>query len=162
LSSVASDLSLQQRYYARGGCFGCGPANEKGLRIQSYPDGLSADCEVRADWRPQGHHEAFAGVLNGGIIGTLLDCHSNWTAAWHLMQRDGLDRPPFMVTADFHVKLRRPTPMDVPLRLIAKAVSSDGSRVEVEARIEAGSEVTARCVGHFVAVGPDHPAYERW
>ncbi|MCV5824729.1 hypothetical protein OFN33_30195, partial [Escherichia coli] len=83
-----------------GICFGCGPANEKGLHIRSFPEG----DEVVATWRAEPHHMAFPGVLNGGIIGALLDCHSNWTAAYHLMKRNGLDKPPCTVTADFHVK----------------------------------------------------------
>ncbi len=48
-------------------CFGCGPANEKGLRINSFPDG----DEVIAEWRAEPHHQAFPGMLNGGIIGAL-------------------------------------------------------------------------------------------
>jgi hypothetical protein len=46
-------------------------------------------------------HEAFPSVLSGGIIGALLDCHSNWTAAWTLMRRSGADAPPATVTASF-------------------------------------------------------------
>ena len=45
--------------------------------------------ELVADWQPLPHHAAFDGVLNGGIIGTLLDCHANWTAAMHLMRDAG-------------------------------------------------------------------------
>ena len=88
----------------------------KGLRIRSIPTG----DEVVADWTPEPHHEAFPGMLNGGIIGALLDCHGNWTAAWHLMQKAGADRPPVTVTADYAVKLRRPTPSAGPVRLRAR------------------------------------------
>ena len=44
-----------------------------------------------AEWKPEPHHLAFEGVLNGGICGALLDCHSNWTAAMHLMRQAGAD-----------------------------------------------------------------------
>ena len=158
----AADASLQERFAPENACFGCGPANPRGLRVRSFPSGDGPDAEVTADWRPEPHHEAFSGVLNGGIIGTLLDCHSNWTAIWHLMQRDGLTSAPCTVTADFHVKLRRPTPTDRPLRLTARAVASEGPRVTVEAELRSGDEVTATCRGRFVAVEPDHPAYHRW
>ena len=30
-----------------------------------------------------------------------LDCHANWTAAWHLMRARGLDRPPTTVTLEY-------------------------------------------------------------
>ena len=31
-------------------------------------------------------------MLNGGIVGALLDCHSNWAAAYHLMTNAGATR----------------------------------------------------------------------
>ncbi len=157
-----ASLSLQERYAPQNKCFGCGHSNEKGLRIRSFPTADSAEAEVIAEWTPEAHHEAFDGVLNGGIIGTLLDCHSNWAAVWHLMQRDGLVEAPSTVTADFHVKLMKPTPTDKPVKLSARAVSSVGSKVTVEATLSSGDEVTATCEGHFVAVRPGHPAYHRW
>ncbi|NNF70413.1 MAG: PaaI family thioesterase, partial [Acidimicrobiia bacterium] len=57
---------------------------------------------VVADWTPEPHHQAFHGVINGGIIGSLLDCHSNWTAAWHLFDTRADGTFPVTVTADFH------------------------------------------------------------
>ena len=102
------------------------------------------------------------GILNGGICGALLDCHSNWTAAYHLMKASGASTPPCTVTADFHVTLKRPTPMDVPLTLRAKVVESLADRAVVEATLEAGGRVTALCRGTFVAVKEGHPAYHRW
>src|SRR5262245_44941430 len=98
--------SLQETYAPANACFGCGPANPKGLRIRSFAQG----DEVVAEWKPEPYHEAFPGVLNGGIIGTLLDCHCNWAAVWHLMQRNNMDHAPCTVTADYYIKLMRPTP----------------------------------------------------
>jgi acyl-coenzyme A thioesterase PaaI-like protein len=150
--------SLQDTYAPGNRCFGCGPANDQGLRIKSRPEG---DALV-ADWTPSPHHEAFPGVLNGGIIGALLDCHSNWTAAWHLMNRAGAAAPPCTVTAEFHVKLRRPTPLQAPLRLRATVVESTEDRATVEATLESGGALCATCRGTFVAVKEGHPAYHRW
>ena len=151
-------MSLQDRYAPRTRCFGCGPANEKGLRIKSHPEGDELVCE----WTPEPHHEAFGGVLNGGIIGVLFDCHSNWTAAFHLMSRDGQETLPSTVTAEFHVRLRRPTPTSGPVRLVARVVESSQDRATVEARLEAGGQVTATCRAVFVAVKEGHPAFHRW
>jgi len=150
--------SLQDTYAPENRCFGCGPANEQGLRLKSFVEG----DEVICTWTPEKHHEAFAGMLNGGICGALLDCHSNWTAAHHLMVRDGAEAPPCTVTAEFHVRLRRPTPTDGPLTLRARVVESTTNKVVVEATLEAGGEVTSTCRGVFVAVGEGHPAYHRW
>ncbi|AKT39163.1 PaaI family thioesterase [Chondromyces crocatus] len=149
--------SLQDRYAPNNMCFGCGPANEKGLRLKSRVEG----DELVADFVPEEHHQAFAGMLNGGITGALLDCHSNWAAAHHLMQVRGEEAPPCTVTADFHVKLKRPTPLG-PMRLRARVVETEGDRVIVEATLEAGGKITATCKGTFVAVKEGHPAYHRW
>lgn len=153
-----TETSLQDKYAPHNECFGCGPSNQKGLRIKS----IVKDDRVVADWQPEPHHEAFPGMLNGGIQGALLDCHSNWTAAWHLMERTGQHTPPCTVTADFHVKLLRPTPSKGSLHLEAWVVDSSDRRATIDAEISVDGEVCATCRGNFVAVKPGHPAYHRW
>jgi acyl-coenzyme A thioesterase PaaI-like protein len=150
--------SVQDTYAPSNRCFGCGPANDKGLRIKSHEEG----DELVAEWRPEPHHQAFDGIVNGGILGALLDCHSNWTAAIHLMKKAGADTPPCTVTADFHVTLKRPTPMDALLKLRAHVVQSSDDRAVIDATIEANGKITATCRGTFVAVKEGHPAYHRW
>ncbi len=150
--------SLQDRYAPDNCCFGCGPANEKGLRIKSY---VAGDA-VLADFVPEPHHQAFEGMVNGGIIGALLDCHSNWTAAYALMKARGLEVPPCTVTAEFHVKLLAVTPLGPALHLVARAKEVGKSSVVVEAELSAEGQVTATCRGVFVAVKEGHPAYHRW
>ena len=153
-----SEKSIQETYAPKLACFGCGPANEKGLHIRSFPNGE----EVVADFQPEAYQEAFPGVLSGGIIGTLLDCHCNWTAAWHLMKRNALDHPPCTVTAEYTITLLRPTPTDKPIRLVARVVESTDDRAVVEGELIAHDKVTATNVPRQVAVKPGHPAYHRW
>ena len=105
-AGAVNAASLQERWAPRNRCFGCGPANERGLRDRSFPEG----DEVVCSWTPEPHHEAFDGFLNGGIIGALFDCHCNWTALHHLITTRAAHRAPCTVTAEFHVILRRPTP----------------------------------------------------
>ena len=150
--------SLQDTYAPHTRCFGCGPSNEKGLRIKSFPEGDGCVAE----FRPEPHHEAFPGVLNGGIIGALLDCHSNWTACWALMRASGADKPPVTVTADFHVFLKRPTPLDSVLKIRGKVLEQKQDRCVIESTIEANDKITATCTGTFIAVKEGHPAYHRW
>jgi acyl-coenzyme A thioesterase PaaI-like protein len=151
-------ISLQEQFAPQSRCFGCGPANPVGLGIRSY---LQGDLLV-AMWNPAEHHQAFPGMLNGGIIGTLLDCHSNWCAAWHLMQAAGLSRPHCTVTADYSVKLLRPTPLTSPVELLARVVSLVSDRAVIEAELKSGGKARAQCRGTFVAVQPGHPAYHQW
>jgi acyl-coenzyme A thioesterase PaaI-like protein len=155
---MGESQSLQEQYAPESTCFGCGPANAKGLRIRSVVEGHA----VVAEWRAEPHHEAFPGVLNGGIVGALLDCHSNWTAAFHLMRASGADHVPSCVTAEYAVKMRKPTPTAGVLRLEAKVVESGADRATVEATLSTDGVVTATCRGVFVAVKPGHPAYHRW
>jgi acyl-coenzyme A thioesterase PaaI-like protein len=154
-------ISLQQRYAPLGVCFGCGHANPDGLHIRSFPSPDDPETIV-ADWLPETQYEAFEGILNGGIVGTLLDCHSNWTAAYHLMKQREASRPSTTVTLEYAVRLLRPTPSDEPVHLSARVVEWSEDRAVVEASLESGGKVTATLRGTFVAVKPDHPAYDRW
>jgi acyl-coenzyme A thioesterase PaaI-like protein len=115
-----------------------------------------------ATWRARPEHEAFPGYLSGGIAGTLLDCHSNWTAAHHLMRTQRLKSIPCTVTAEYHVRFRRPIPTKGPIRLRARVVQAGPERATVETTLTAGGKPCAHCRGTFVAVKPGHPAYHRW
>lgn len=152
------DQCLQDHYAPRNACFGCGPANPDGLRIKSFVQGDELVCT----WQPKPMHEAFPGTLNGGIIGSLLDCHCNWTAAYHLMKQAGLEVPPGTVTAEYTIKLRRPTPTNGPVTLRAKVVESTADRARISGTLEAGGRICATCDGLFVAVPEGHPAFHRW
>jgi acyl-coenzyme A thioesterase PaaI-like protein len=149
---------LQEIYAPRSICYGCGPANSRGLRLESRVEG----DEVVATWTPAPHHEAFEGMLNGGIIGTILDCHCNWTAAYALMRRAGAGRPPCTVTAEYAIRLLRPTPSGAPVTLRARPIEIEDDRARIEGTLSSGGQVCATCRGLFVAVKPGHPAYHRW
>jgi acyl-coenzyme A thioesterase PaaI-like protein len=107
-------------------------------------------------------HQAFPGVLNGGIIGALLDCHCNWAAAYHQMLAQGVAVPPCTVTAEYSIKLRRPTPTDGPLELRAQLVELDGNRAQITGTLTANGSICATCDGLFIAVEAGHPAFHRW
>jgi acyl-coenzyme A thioesterase PaaI-like protein len=106
-------------------------------------------------------------MVNGGIIGSLLDCHSNWTAAIALMNQRGASEPPCTVTSDFHVKLRAPTPSNQKIQVRAWPVEMKADRALIQAELftiptDGEPKLTATCTGWFVAVKPGHPAYHRW
>lgn len=157
--STTVSKSLQETFAPNSICYGCGPANPQGLHIRSF---VGEGGELVAEWQPQPHHQAFPSALNGGIIGTLLDCHCNWTAAYHLMTTQGLEHIPPTVTAEYTIKMLRPTPVDAPVQLRARPVEAQGSKVVVEGELIANGAVCATCRGVFVAVKPGHPAYHRW
>ncbi|MDX1612444.1 MAG: PaaI family thioesterase [Candidatus Thermoplasmatota archaeon] len=155
--------AVQDQHAPNSICFGCGPANDQGLRIKSHWEGDPLkDGVLVMTFTPEEAHQAFPGVVNGGILGTLLDCHSNWAAATALMAEHGWEQAHCTVTADFHVKLKRPTPYPGELTVKARIVVIEGKRATVEAWVEAAGKTTATCTGHFVAVEEGHPAFHRW
>ena len=149
---------VQRTYAPNSICFGCGPANEHGLRIDSF----RTEHGLTMEFVPSDHHQAFPGMINGGIIGTLLDCHGNWAAAVALMDAQGLDEPPCTVTASYDVQLRRPTPHGATLTVNATPTEVLDDRVRVALTLEAEGKVCATGSGLFVAVKEGHPAYHRW
>ncbi|MEM7478089.1 MAG: PaaI family thioesterase [Planctomycetota bacterium] len=154
----SSGTSLQDRFDSQGICFGCGPTNAHGLKIKSYVQG---DLVV-ASFTPSEHHQGFEGMVNGGIIGALFDCHMNWTAAWNLMQAAGAEEPPCTVTGNFHVHFLAPTPTKQELQIEAKILEMTDRKASVEATLCAGGEITAKGQGVFIAVKEGHPAFQQW
>ena len=150
--------AVQDRYAPSSICFGCGPANEEGLRIKSFRDAEG----LRMAFQPQAQHQAFPGVINGGIIGALLDCHGNWTAAISIMDRLGLEQPHCTVTAQYEVKLRRPTPFGPALEVRSRVLVLEDDRAEIMLELKADGETCATGRGLFVAVREGHPAWHRW
>lgn len=149
---------LQETYSPKGVCFGCGPSNPSGLHIKSVP----YEDKVVSYWKPDSKYNAFEGILSGGIVSTLLDCHSNFSAAYSLMFYRCQERLTPTVTAEYKVKLKRPTPINSMLYIVSKPVLVTENYVIIYAKIIADGKVTASSLGKFVAVKEEHPAYKRW
>ncbi|OBK27111.1 thioesterase [Mycobacterium asiaticum] len=128
-------------------CFGCGPANPRGLRLKSY----LADGHVTATFTPWPEHDNGLGFLNGGIIATLLDCHSA-AAALNEAALQGWDPAPgaslAFVTAGIDVRYVRPSPLDTPVELHAVVVKS--SEPEIVCDVELLHDGKTRATGHAV------------
>lgn len=91
-------------------------AAHDGLHLRSYrcEDGLEAEICIPEKFC------SFPGVVSGGVISTLLDCHGNWTAAVALMDEACLPKPPLTMTFNMNTTYKLPTPPDTPLLLRAK------------------------------------------
>ena len=150
--------SLQDKFAPQSICFGCGPNNPHGLKIKSFVEG----SKVVASFTPKPYHHAFPSILNGGIIGAILDCHCNWAASWYFMQKNQLNEPPCTVTAEYKVKLKKPTPINCELTLIAELNEIGQKKAIVSANLIANNQVYDEFTGIFIIVKPSHPAYHRW
>jgi acyl-coenzyme A thioesterase PaaI-like protein len=131
-------------------CYGCGRLNEQGLQIKSYWEGDESVCV----YLPRQEHIAIPGYVYGGLIASLIDCHSTGTAsaaAYRAENRPMDSRPPLrFLTAALHVDYLRPTPLGVPLEVRGKVREIKGRKVVVEAALSAEGQVCAR--GEVVAV----------
>lgn len=130
-------------------CFGCGGENPHGLQIKSHWEGEEAVCR----WTPRPHHVAAPGVLNGGIIATIIDCHSacTATAAGYRAAGREIGSEPLLayVTASLHVDYLQPTPMDGPVELRARVAEQGERRIVVDCDLIARGQTTARGRGVF-------------
>ncbi len=152
------EVGVQRQYAPSSICFGCGPANEKGLQIDSH----RSENGLELYFTPSDEHQAFPGMINGGIIGSLMDCHGNWAAAIALMDKSGANEPPCTVTANYSISLRRPTPAGVELHILAEIDDLQDDRANVSLTLSAEGKICATGTGLFVAVKEGHPAYHRW
>ncbi|MFW9985615.1 MAG: PaaI family thioesterase [Candidatus Odinarchaeota archaeon] len=131
-------------------CWGCGRNNEHGLQLKSYWEG----DETVATWHPKPYHLAFPGALCGGIIASLIDCHSTNTANSAARraedQKSGSDFSKSYVTGSLFVKYLKPTPVDKPVTLRAKVKERKGRKITVSCSLY--SEGVEKAQGEVVAI----------
>ncbi|MGD8807443.1 MAG: PaaI family thioesterase [Chloroflexota bacterium] len=143
---MMSDQKAFQDYYADevSVCYGCGRLNEQGLQIKSYWDGDEAVCT----FRPRPYHTAIPGYVYGGLIASLIDCHSTGTAAAAAYRAEGrpMDTEPPLryVTASLHVDYLRPTPIEADLVVRARVEEIGRRKIVVASELMAGGQVCAR------------------
>ena len=126
-------------------CHGCGADNEKGLRLKSYWDGDEAVCE----WQPGPHHcGGRKENVYGGILASIMECHSVNLAIAHAYKREGrnLGSVPVVnyVTARLQVSYLLPTPIGEALQLRATLDKFEGRKTWVSCALSAGGQVRAQ------------------
>lgn len=124
-------------------CFGCGSHHPDGLQIKSFWDGDTAVCK----WTPQEKYAGWKGLLNGGILGTLVDCHCMCTAmaAAYKEEGRGLDSSPAYryATGTLTVKYLMPTPSDQEIELRATVSEIKKKKTTMECEVWVGGKKTA-------------------
>jgi acyl-coenzyme A thioesterase PaaI-like protein len=134
-----------QDIWPNGTCYGCGPANPHGLQIKSH--WAQDDSGVTCVFTPKPHHNAgFDNVMYGGMLASLCDCHSIWTAiayTYRHERREHGSRPAISyVTGNLNVSYLAPTPLDQPIMLRAHAEEISGRKAKVYCAIFAGEKKT--------------------
>ncbi|HAR68821.1 MAG TPA: thioesterase, partial [Thermus scotoductus] len=126
-------------------CYGCGYLNPMGLHLKTYWKADEGQSETR--FTPSPHHTAIPGFVYGGLLASLVDCHSTATAAAAKAHAEGLDletHPLRFVTASLKVDYLKPTPLGPELVLVGRAKEVKGRKVVVETELYANGEVTVR------------------
>ena len=131
-------------------CYGCGSQNHHGHQIKTHWEGE----ESVTRFTPEPYHTAIPGYAYGGLIASLIDCHSTGTAAAAMYRAEGREMdtlPPFrFVTGSLQVDYLKPTPIDGALELRGRVKEIRGRKVIVETTVFAQGVATAR--GEVVAV----------
>jgi len=142
---------VQDHYVERfAHCYGCGYLNRHGLHVKSTWEGDEAVCR----FEPASYHTAFPGVVYGGLIASIIDCHSIGAAvsAWTRAQGIELGDEPLIpfVTGRLEVDYLEPTPIDGVLEVRSRVVDIGTKKVIVESVLSVRGETCAR--GRVVAV----------
>jgi acyl-coenzyme A thioesterase PaaI-like protein len=141
---MGDQIALQDRYFPDLPCFGCGPSNAEGLQLKSFEgeDGL-----VVAEFTPWPQHDNGLGFLNGGIISTVLDCHSAAAVTHQAFERGWPPLPgaalPY-VTAGLDVRYLRPAPLDETVTLGARVVEASETEITADVWLEWDGRERAR------------------
>ena len=141
-----------QDYYPPGDawCYGCGRLNQHGLHVRTVVEG----DETVTRFLPQPYHSAQPDSVYGGLIASVIDCHSTGTAAWAAHRAEGTDPRSApaarFVTAALRVDYLRPTPLGEVLEVRGRVKEMTARKVIVVSTLTAGGEVCVR--GEVVAV----------
>jgi hypothetical protein len=152
-----SELSFQDQGTVMH-CFGCGADNSQGLQLKSFWSGE----EAVASFVPRTYHCGWSpAVTYGGLLASLIDCHSCNLAIAHLYMMEnrpiGTEPRILCATAQLNISLQKPTPIDQTLHLRARINRVDRRKVWVDCEVSAGGDVTA--CGEVLAIRlmiPDH------
>ncbi|OPY90712.1 MAG: Thioesterase superfamily protein [Syntrophus sp. PtaU1.Bin208] len=126
-------------------CYGCGRLNEAGLQIKSYWDGEESVCRYTPEPFFTG---GFPGYFYGGLISSLIDCHSAATAAAAKLRAEGFalgERPlSRFVTASLKIDFLKPTPMGTIIDLRSKILEIKSRKIIVGTTLSAEDEIRAK------------------
>jgi acyl-coenzyme A thioesterase PaaI-like protein len=123
-------------------CYGCGRKNPAGHHFATRWDG----DQTLTEYMPKPEHTAIPGFVYGGLLASLVDCHSTGSAALALYRQEGHepgdDAPvPRCVTAALKVDYLKPTPLGALLRAQGQIKEIGAKKVVVESELWAQGAV---------------------
>jgi uncharacterized protein (TIGR00369 family) len=110
-------------------CFGCGPANEAGLRLRFR---MIEDGAIETRLRPPVHFQGVDDILHGGIQAAVLDEVMGVAAERSLPPEAGRSA---LVTAELSLRYLRPVWLHAEVVARARVVASAGPDIYVHGEI---------------------------
>ncbi len=129
-------------------CFGCGKANEHGLKLRFYQDDSGA---AKSEFIPNENHQGWPGYVHGGILMAAMDEGIGWACRLNNI---------YTVTAKMEVRLKSIARIGEPL-IISACIKKETRRtleVEVRAKRKDDSVVAEASSIQFIA----HPQKGRF
>ena len=123
-------------------CFVCGLKNKFGLNASFYETDKN---ELIALFKPCQEHQGYPGRLHGGIAAAILDETIGRTIT------TGKDNENWGVTLEFHIKYKKPIPLDEEIKVVAKLTFEDKRLFEGTGKIMlSNGEVAAIAEGKYL------------
>lgn len=137
-------MTAFQDYYPEhlAHCYGCGRLNEHGYHVATVWDGE----ESLTRFTPREYHTAVPGFVYGGLLASLIDCHSTGTAAAAMYRSEGREMdtlPAFrFVTASLLVSFAKPTPLGPEIQIRGRVSEIARRKVRVASDLIVDGVVT--------------------
>ena len=117
-------IAIQDRYGERfQHCWGCGPKNDLGLHLKTYPS-LDGECCISRIKLENAYTGGVPSNVFGGMIATIFDCHGTASAAWFAHHKKGLELTETtlmgrFITARLEIDYLSPSPIDDEIVVIS-------------------------------------------
>ena len=153
-------IAIQDRYGERfQHCWGCGPKNDLGLHLKTYPS-IDGECCISRIKLEKAYTGGVPSNVFGGMIATIFDCHGTASAAWFAHHQKGLELTESTVigrfiTARLEIDYLSPSPIEAEI-VVTSTLEELGERKTIIAmEMTVATKVRAKAKMVAVAV-KDH------
>ena len=153
-------IAIQDRYGERFQyCWGCGPKNDLGLHLKTYPS-LDGECCISRIKLENAFTGGVPSNVFGGMIATIFDCHGTASAAWFAHHKKGLELTETtligrFITARLEIDYLSPSPIDDEIVVISTLEELGERKAIISMEMTVTTKVRAKAKMVAVAV-KDH------
>jgi len=112
-------------------CYGCGRLNKDGHQLKTFLIGE----ETVSNYTPKENKTAIKGIVYGGLLASLIDCHGTGSASVFYAIENNIElkkyNAPRFVTGNLNVSYLKPTPLNKELIIKGKLKEIKGRKVVI-------------------------------